>query len=313
MPDDLLYITIDDAIARVIDTFGVTLNRLVQLELASERDLTGFERTELRDLVDARRADIEAGRPEDGALRRARTQNLVAAGAPKAEAQRRAAREEADLVRDEERRLRARPDGWVRPTLSSPRLQRGLVEGALGEMIDNLWQQGQTPIMHMAADRSAVLPVPRATSLQLRRDLLTGEWVIVSRDRIHDPQAHVGLHITEAGLKALLDAVETKLALPPWFVPCTLEELVEIQKDADITVDRWATISRRYEIRLQSRTKPPMLDRRGKDGVPFGEYDREWARSRSGGIDITDREITALRLAYLPKCRERRERGKARP
>jgi hypothetical protein len=300
MPDDPLYIAIDDAIAQVIGKFGVTLNRLVQLELTTDRDLTGFERTELQDLTDARRADIEAGRPDDGVLRHARTLNLVNAGVPKTDARRIAAREEADLVRDEEKRLRARPSGWVRPPPPKPRLQRDLVEMALGEIIDNLWQQGQIDIMHMEADRSAMPPVPRVTSLQLRRVLLTGEWIIASRDCAHDPLAHVGLHITEAGLKVLLDAIETKLTPPAWLKRPTLDELENVRTSYKIAPEVWPVICHLYEERCWFRLTPPMLGRRDNYDKPDNDYDFSWGRR----MGIKQRKIKALRLAYLGKRRK---------
>jgi hypothetical protein len=223
------------------------------------------------------------------------------------DAERRAKREVAYIIDVEKKRLLEA--GWRRPLPPAqpppPRLRRFEVEWALGATIDHEWRQAHLETWYMADDHPAMQLVPRSTALRLRRLTPDGEWVIAKRDRTADKPVFVGLHIAQADLDVLMKVVQDQLTPPAWLVPCTPDELVEIQKDGDITPDRWAIIARRYEDRLWSRTEPPMLDRRHKDvnDVPYGEYDREWARS----VGITDKEITALRLAYLIKCRERRK------
>jgi hypothetical protein len=297
MPDTL-YITIADAIARVIGKFPVeALNRLSPLKLTTDRDLIGIERTVYQEIVNLNRDDFEAGRPDNRVLARTITVNR-AARVTKAEAERKAARLVADMQQREGKRLRARPIiGWVQPPPPPPQLRRDEVAMALGEMIDKLWQEGRLEMERMAADRSAMLPVPRSTGLQLRLTFPDGEWVIVSRDRLDDPQRIVAPHITEAGLSVLHDAVEAKLTPPAWLKRPTPDE--KIGTAAGIAPERWADITLLYEARCWLRTKRPPMDTPKNSADPL-EGDRPWARSE--GINPKT-ELPVLRRAYLGQLR----------
>jgi hypothetical protein len=299
-------IAIDDAIARVIGEFPVTaLNCLpAPLELATDRDLVGLESDEFQALVDARRADFEADRPDDGVVLRILTLHWIGRGLTEPEAQCKATWQLAAMYHKEEMRLQARPGGWVRLPPPPARLRRDEVEMALGEMLDKEWHQGRIDIWPMAADRSAMLPpVPRSTTLQLRQVLLTREWVIASRDRVDDPQPIVGLHITEAGLEALMNAVRSRLGEKPprWPLLLTPDELEKRRKARGIAPKRLDYIASLYKKRLEPLTSAPKYEWRNKRDDPE-LYDLEWAKKMK--IDRR-RELPLLRQMYIPRRKSR--------
>jgi hypothetical protein len=331
MPDDLLYIAIDDAIAHAISTKKVALNRLAPpLKRATDRDLVVFDPFEIRVFKHLHVADFAAGRPDDGILLRVLTRYWIGRAVTEAEAkcraaweteaqytnawkvieaqnraaweteaQRRAAKEVAAI----EKRLRA-GSRQRRPPPSQPpppRLRRFQVEGELVATCDCVWQQEQLELWYMAADRSMV-KVPRLTGLRLCRLTPDGDWVIAQRDRTADEPVFVGIHITKAGLCVLMKAVEDKLTPPVWLVLRTHAELEDIRKDANITPERWAFICSLYEERLYLRTERPPMDTPEGSADPL-EGDRPWARSEKINVRT---ELPALRRAYLGQLRKPR-------
>jgi hypothetical protein len=313
------FYAIDDAIAEVIQKFEVeTLNRLAPpRRLASHDDLTGLPEVVIQQLVSDHCANFEAGRPDDGALLRVYTGTWIGSGLrgmTEVEAQWRAKGQVAALDHETEARLRARPGGWEPPAPPPPRLRRFEVEGAIAKLIDDGLQQGDIELWHLATDGS-MQPVPRSTAWRLSPLLRDGEWVI-SRDRIGDPQRYVGLHLTEAGREALLNAVRNEVGEKPplWPQLLTPAELEKRLKDKDVTRERWDRAHALYVRRLQSFTpsSPPKLELRpnNRDANP-NDYDREWAKNAKVNPKA---ELPILRAMYIPIAARppRRSRASAR-
>jgi hypothetical protein len=299
-------LAIADAIARVIAEFSVdALNGLAPpLKLATDRDLTGLERKEFQALVDARCADVEAGWPDDGVLRRILALDWVGRGLTEPEAQCRAAWDVAARDHEEEERLHARPEGWVRPPPPPPRLRRDEVKMAIGEIIDQEGQRGTIDFVRPGANHTAMLPVAMSTMWRLCQTFPEGQWVLARRDRNPDPQALVDPHITEAGLEVLMGAIRSRLGMPPpaWPMLLTHAEFEKRRKDQGITPERWADIESRYKVRLQSLSSAPKLEVRNRSAHPL--TDREWAKQE--GIDQKN-ELPLLREVYIGPRRKPRK------